>query len=100
MEIKEVPHPESYLRIQKREDYATFVGEDRYRDAHQGESTFFRKFMKRIGKKVAETTKIFSQHIEAENKGYPEGFKDYDTYKFGYKPRGKIYGRKRKSRAS
>ena len=85
--ILEVPHPESYLRIQRKEDYATFAEKDRYKNARKGESVFFRKFMKKIGKKVAETTKIFSQHIETENKGYPKGFKNYDTFKHDYRPR-------------
>ena len=86
-DIKEVAHSESYLRIQKKEDYATFAEKDRYKNAHKGESTFFRKFMKKISKKVAETTKMLSQHIETENKGYPQGFKNYDTYDSKYQPR-------------
>ena len=89
-DIKEVPYPESYLRIQKRNDFKLFNEKERYKNARQGESVFFRKFMRRrAGKKVAETTKLFSQHIETENKGYPKGFKDYDTFNSTYKPRNK-----------
>ena len=87
--IRDVKHPESYLRIQKKEDFITFAQETKYKDSRQGESVFFRRFMKQIGKKVAETTKIFSQHIELENKGYPKGFKNYDTYNPKYKSRNK-----------
>jgi len=88
-EIREIPHCESYLRVQRREAYATFFDNEKYKNSKQGESVFFRKFMKKVGKRVAETTKIFSQHIEAENKGYPKGFKNYHTYDPKHRPREK-----------
>jgi len=74
------------MRIQKREDYAKICIEDRYL-RRMKESSNFRKFMMSIlKKKVGVVDEMFIRHLEAPNRGYPEGFSDYNTYDWKRNP--------------
>jgi len=89
-EIRKVRYPTGFLRIQKSEDFKKFSEEKSYKNCRQGESRFYRVCMKnKAGKMVGETIEISGYGIEAENKGYPKGFKNYDTYDQKYRPRNK-----------
>ena len=85
-EIKQVRYPVGFLRIQRKGDFEKIAKNQKYKEAKQGESKTYRKLS---GGKIGETILIKSYHIELENKGYPKGFKNYDTYDSKYRPRNK-----------
>ena len=80
-------HTSACFRIQKNDDFAKFVNSERYRGrVEKYESHTYGRFMRKlIKKKTGEVTNIVCQHIEAPNKGYPKGFKNYDTFNPRYK---------------
>jgi len=74
---------ESYLRIQRKDVFGKIFGRDDYKQSGPGESTLFRKRLPRTRKerRTAEAQQeLVALHLEEENKGYPEGFYDYQTY--------------------
>lgn len=74
-------------RIQRKDDFTRFVNNERYRNGKTtGESHSYGRFMRKlIKKKTGEAVKIICQHLETKNKGYPEGFTEYETYDPKYK---------------
>ena len=75
------------LRIQRRKDFVRIAGESRYYNGGPQESSNYRYLMhKRVikedgeYKKVGKARNIFAEELTSMNKGYPKGFKDYDTY--------------------
>jgi len=75
---------ESFLRIQRRDVFGTVYQREDYKNSGPGESTFFRKrvAVPRENRRTAETQgrELVAIHLEATNKGYPQGFTNYQTY--------------------
>ncbi len=69
----------SVFRIQKKSDIKKMGG---FGDRPHWESTSFMRRMKPLKKKLAVTTRIYTDHIGfmADNKGFAKGFTEYHTY--------------------
>jgi len=71
------------LRIQSRDDFKEIVKHERYNKyCSAQESSIFRRFVhKSLGKIIGKAMLIIGGETQnAENKGYPLGFTNYQTY--------------------
>ena len=74
------------MRIQRKEDYAKICTDGRYLRRTKESSSFGRFIGSVLGKKVGVVADMFIGHLEAPNRGYPEGFSDYKTYDWKRNP--------------
>jgi len=75
--------PESFLRIQRSDEFAKICKTQKYIDSKQLEVRPLYYGMKKLFNKEGAQTKekdMVAGHVRAVNKGYPEDFKDYLTY--------------------
>lgn len=67
------------MRIQKKSDFAHVAKSEKYKNRLR-ESSIYRKIMQKgLKKKVGVVNEIIANHLESNNKGYPEGC-NYKTY--------------------
>ena len=75
--------PESFLRIQRSDEFDFMCDKPGYIESKKLEVRVFCSYGLRFFCKLGAQTKeeeMVADHIRDINKGYPPGFKDYDTY--------------------
>ena len=70
------------LRIVKKDDFAEICKQKRYLNFPRAESSNFRRYTHKILNKLVGKARLEkgAEVQWADNKGYPKGFKNFDTY--------------------